>query len=128
MGRAALRFPLFGICISFLSPDDKLFRLVIFGSPKKKEESRDGIADAARPRKLGSADSDGDSSPAEDLDTLVTVRVALPRMGGTMVAESSKLLGKKEVSLRDRKKQEKQVDDDKKKKLADSAEEDCRVQ
>ena len=41
-----------------------------------------------------------------------------------MAAESSKSLGKKKVSLRDRKKQEKQVDDDKKKKLADSAEED----
>ena len=58
----------------------------------------------------------------------MTVRVALPRMGGTMAAESSKSLGKKEVSPRDRKKQEKQVDDDKKKKLADSAEEDRRVQ
>jgi len=49
-------------------------------------------------------------------------------MGGTMAAESSKSLGKKEVSPRDRKKQEKQVDNDKKKKLADSAEEDRRVQ
>ena len=58
----------------------------------------------------------------------MTVRVALPRMGGTMAAESSKSLGKKEVSLRDRKKQEKQVDDDNKKKLADSAEEDRRMQ
>ena len=59
---------------------------------------------------------------------MVTDRVALPRIGGTMVAVSSKSLGKKEVSPRDRKKQEKQVDDDKKKKLADSAEEDRRVQ
>ena len=58
----------------------------------------------------------------------MTVRVALPRMGGTMAAESSKSLGKKEVSPWDRTKQEKQVDDDKKKKLADSAEEDRRVQ
>ena len=58
----------------------------------------------------------------------MTVRVVLPRMGGTMAAESSKSLGKKEVSPRDRKKQENQVDDDKKKKLADSAEEDRRVQ
>ena len=58
----------------------------------------------------------------------VTVRVALPRMGGTMAAVSLKSLGKKEVSPRDRKKQEKQVDDDKKKKLADTAEEDHRVQ
>ena len=45
-----------------------------------------------------------------------------------MAAESSKSLGKKEVSPRDRKKQEKQVDDDEKKKLADSAEVDHRVQ
>ena len=58
----------------------------------------------------------------------VTVRVALPRMGGTMAVESSKSLGKKEVSPRDRKKQEKQVDDDEKKKLADSAEVDRWVQ
>ena len=58
----------------------------------------------------------------------VTVRVAYPRMGGTMAADSSKSLGKKEVSPRDRKKQEKQVNDDKKKKLADSAEEDRWVQ
>ena len=58
----------------------------------------------------------------------MTVRVALPRMGATMAAESSKSLGNKEVSPRDRKKQEKQVDDDKKKKLADSAKEDRRVQ
>jgi len=57
----------------------------------------------------------------------VTVRVVLPSIGGTMAAVSSKSLGKKEVSPRDRKKQEKQVDDDKKKKLADSAE-DRRVQ
>jgi len=49
-------------------------------------------------------------------------------MGGTMAAESSKSLGKKEVSPWDRTKQEKQVDDDKKKKLADSAEEDRRLQ
>ena len=49
-------------------------------------------------------------------------------MGGTMAAELSKLLGKKEVSLRDRKKQEKQVDDDKKNKLEDFAEENRRVQ
>ena len=83
-----------------------------------------GLRTPQEPRKLGSADSDG----AEDLNTLVTVRVALPRMGGTMAAESSKSLGKKEVSLRDRKKQEKQVDDDKKKKLVDTAAEDHRVQ
>ena len=45
-----------------------------------------------------------------------------------MAVESSKSLGKKKVSPKDRKKQEKQVDNDKKKKLADSAEEDRRVQ
>ena len=45
-----------------------------------------------------------------------------------MAAESSKSLGKKEVSPRDRKKQEKQVDDNEKKKLADSVEVDRRVQ